>query len=287
MLYNTDAIVVRNLTYGETHAIVNLLTPTGLVAAMARGAKKPQSRLAASIQLCAQGKYSIYQNTGMGTLQQAEVTNSRRGLREHLFLAAYASYFCELVLAVAADRPDGSEGLYRTFETVLDRLTNLPDEALTTRILWEVKVLMQVGASPQWTKCIHCGHEDNTLVAYSPSEGGLLCESCFATKSEHSIVTPAKLPNVLENLRKVPAQRIGSIRLSEEVTKAAALVLRMQLQEYGGIHLKSQKFLDDLESDNLLEEFLSTEKTPVSSDRVSKASKVSKRGVQEKCDDKN
>lgn len=260
MLYNTDAIVVRNLSYGETHAIVNLLTPTGLVAAMARGAKKPQSRLAASIQLCAQGKYSIYQNTGMGTLQQAAVTNSRRRLREHLLLAAYASYFSELVLAVAADRPNGSEGLYRTFETVLDRLTERPEETVSTRILWEAKVLIQAGASPRWTECVHCGIEDKTLVGYSPAKGGLVCESCFAAHSEHGIIIPPKLPNVLENLRKVPAQRVGSIRLSKEVTQAAQKVLQLQLQEYGGIHPKSQKFLDDLESDNLLEQFLSDDK---------------------------
>lgn len=258
MLYNTDAIVIRTLNYGETHAIVNLLTPSGLVAAMARGAKKPQSRLAASVQLCAQGVYSIYQKSGMGNIQQVELTDSRRALREDLLLAAYAAYFCEITAAIAPERPHGSEAFYRSFTGVLDRLNLRPEEADTTSMLWEAKVLEWLGASPKWNQCVRC-HSTELLVAYSPVDGGMVCHNCLPRHANQFLVTPQNLPRVLENLRTIPVDRVGSIRLTDEVKELGRKILRMQMSEYGGLHLKSQGFLESLESGNLLDGLMDSE----------------------------
>lgn len=256
MLYNTEAIVVKVFSYGENHAIVNLLTPTGLVAALARGAKKPQSRLAAAIQLCSQGVFSLYQKTGMATVQQAELTESRRALRENLVLAAYAAYFCELVQAVAQERPNGSEGMYRSFEAVLTRLAVRPEESELTSLLWESKILDWLGASPQWDVCVHCRSVGEAVVAYSPKDGGLICRNCVPTYTNHILVVPPALPRILESFRMTPVAKVGAIRLSTAVKEAAKKVLRWQMSDYGGLKLKSQAFLESLEADNLLGDIL-------------------------------
>lgn len=247
MLYNTEAVVIRTMKYGEAHAILTLLTPQGTLAAMARGAKKPQSKLASSTRLGVQGVYAVYQNTGMGTISQAEVQVSRRLLHERLDLAAYAAYFCELVSTVAEPRPNGSSATYTLFTGALDRLLMSPDECAVTARIWEAKVLHMLGASPRWTSCAVCGQWLETSCAYSPVEGGLLCSACAALRQTSYIAVPPSLHRVLDGFVRVPWHRLGTIRLSHQTKRALKTVLQIQLETFAGIDLKSRTVLESLD----------------------------------------
>lgn len=253
LLYNTEAIVVRNIAYGEAHAIVTLLTPSGLVAAMARGAKKPQSRLAAGVQLVVEGMYTLYRKSGMGTLSQLEITNSRRSLREHLLLAAYAAYFCELVSAVAEEAPNGSEVVYRSFQAALNRLEACVEKPPVTARIWETKVLRMLGASPNWMECVACHSDVESSGAYSMVDGGFLCKACTermvnVNDSRRPILfVPGVVPKVLKSFETVPFERVGRVSLSSATFDGMKKVLEIQLREFAGLSLKSKRFLDSID----------------------------------------
>ncbi|MDQ0190470.1 DNA repair protein RecO [Alicyclobacillus cycloheptanicus] len=251
MIYNTEAVVIRSIAYGETHAIVTLLTPNGTVAAMARGAKKPQSRLAAGVQLFVKGMYTLYQNRGMGSLNQVEILDARRPLRENLDLAAYAAYFCELVHAVAEERPHGSHAVYTQFEGALQRLLAEPAMAGVFARVWEAKVLRMSGASPDWTRCVRCTQPLEGTVGYSSTEGGFLCQRCQAADEAvgvRSRLIPASpaLPRALESFSRVPWERLGQIRLSEASRRTLNEILRAQLLDFAGLSLKSRTILESI-----------------------------------------
>lgn len=249
MLYNTEAVVIRSMTYGETHAIVTLLTPSGKVAAMARGAKKPQSRLTAGVQVCVHGVYSIYQRTGMGTLSQVEVLNSYRPLREQLELAAYAAYFCELAANAAEDRPNGSNAVYSLFLGALERLNTGEDNPSLIARVWEAKSLRLLGASPNWQHCVRCERPLEDSVAYSPLDGGILCGTCSALRQPSSLFgINSSVPRILETMSRVPWERLGKVSLNPSTQAMIQRVLQNQLTEYAGLSLKSLTFLNSLES---------------------------------------
>jgi DNA repair protein RecO (recombination protein O) len=253
LLYNTEAIVVRSIAYGESDAIVTLLTPGGLVAVMARGAKKPQSRLAAGVQLCVQGTFTLYRRSGMGTLSQVEMVNSRRGLREDLQRAAYAAYFCELVAAISEEAPNGSEVVYRLFAGALDRLEMQESPPPVTARIWETKILRLVGASPDWTTCVHCHREGLENAAYSPREGGFVCELCTSKYAgnrdpgQSMWVTPSSVPKILKSFEIVPWNRLGSVRLSQATLEAIKRILEVQLRDFAGLWPRSRSFLDSID----------------------------------------
>ena len=247
LIYNTEGIVIRSIPYGETHAIILLLTPTGTVSAMARGAKRPQSKLRAGTQLCVEGVYTLYQNTGMGNVQQFELKNSRRPLREHLDLAAYAAYFCELVSSSAEERPNGSSFQYREFLAVLDRLALRSDEPSDISRIWEAKILRTLGAAPNWEQCAICGRRCESSTRYSPADGGFICDECSQTANRRSILVPRGLPILLNRMTKAPMERLGQIRLTEPTRRALLTVLRAQLTEFAGLSLKSASILDSLD----------------------------------------
>lgn len=250
MLYNTEAVVIRSIAYGEAHAIVTLLTPSGKVAAMAKGAKKPQSRLSAGVQLCVHGMYSIYQKTGMGTLSQAEVLNSYRSLREQLEMAAYAAYFCEIAAAVSEDRPNGDSRVYKLFLGALTRLTQPGENPALTARVWEAKALRLLGASPDWRQCVRCQGSLDEAIVYSPSEGGFLCHHCaenFRGLRKPVIPVSVGIARILEMMTGVPWDRLGQVTLNPRTQATVKQVLQFQMTEFAGLSLKSLQFLNSLD----------------------------------------
>lgn len=82
----TRAIVLRRTNYGESDRILNLLTPEGKVAAIARGVRKEKSRLAGGIELFSVAdvvvRYSRHAQSqsknhpqSLGTLTSAKMLN--------------------------------------------------------------------------------------------------------------------------------------------------------------------------------------------------------------------
>lgn len=70
----TKAIVLRRTNYGETDRILNLLTPEGKLAVIARGVRKEKSRLAGSIELFSLADVVVHQGrTSLATLTSAKM----------------------------------------------------------------------------------------------------------------------------------------------------------------------------------------------------------------------
>jgi DNA repair protein RecO (recombination protein O) len=225
---------------------------------MARGAKKPQSRLAAGVIQCAEGLYTIYQRTGMGTISQVEITTTRRIIHERLDLAAHAAYFCELIMNAADEHPHGNPAVYRLFRGALDRLVKAVESPDVTARVFETKVLGFLGVSPDWMRCVVCGEGLVSTCAYSSVDGGLICGNCASLRRHtqlredrrdgaHLLEVPEQLPKILHSFRIVPWERLGEVRLNPQTMEALRRVLRVQLTQFAGISVKSLKFLDELE----------------------------------------
>ncbi|MGV3465922.1 MAG: DNA repair protein RecO, partial [Heyndrickxia sp.] len=83
MLQKCEGIVIRTHDYGESNKIINVYTREfGKLGIMARGAKKPNSRLSAVSQLFTYGYFLVQTGNGLGTLQQGEMISSMRSIRE-------------------------------------------------------------------------------------------------------------------------------------------------------------------------------------------------------------
>ena len=95
---NVKALSFVRTDYGETNKIITIYTrELGKVGVMARGAKKPSSRLSSTTQLFTYGNFMFQKSKGLGSLQQGETIDSMREIREDIFLTAYASYIVELL----------------------------------------------------------------------------------------------------------------------------------------------------------------------------------------------
>jgi DNA repair protein RecO (recombination protein O) len=250
---NVTAIVLRSRPYGESHTTLQLLTEAGSLSAMARGAKKPQSRLRAATGLCAKAVFTIRRGSGMATVLQAEVLDSHRGIHESLDKAAYAAYFCDLAGAAAAPYPEAGRDAFVLLDALLTRLdagseTEVGGLGALARFL-EIKTLRLVGANPSYEFCGECGSSllEQPSLRYVVSRGAFFCSTCVAKLLlPRSIEVPAKAMQVLYAMDKVPYTQLGQLRLSPVTVRLLRQVLRLQLSEYAGISPKSGKVLEEI-----------------------------------------
>lgn len=77
----TDAIVLRRTNYGESDRILQLITPLGKRSAMARGVRKPRSKLAGGVELLAESEVLLRPGKGdLAILSSARMKNFYRAI---------------------------------------------------------------------------------------------------------------------------------------------------------------------------------------------------------------
>ncbi|UOK57065.1 DNA repair protein RecO [Bacillus sp. CMF21] len=245
MLQKCEGIVIRTNDYGETNKIVTIYTrELGKVGVMARGAKKPNSRLTSSTQLFTYGYFLFQKSSGLGGLQQGETISSMRGIREDIFLTAYASYAAEL-LDKSTEQNEPNPFLFELFNQTLQLLNEGVDPDVLLYI-FEMKIVNVLGLYPQLDSCVNCSSKDGTFH-FSIRENGFICHRCFE-------VDPYRLPisqataKLLRLFYYFDLERLGKVTVKPETKAELKLVIDSYYSEYSGIFLKSKKFLDQMES---------------------------------------
>ncbi|RYG74725.1 DNA repair protein RecO [Lentibacillus lipolyticus] len=244
MLEKMQGIVIKTQDYGETHKIVTLFSnKLGKIPAIARGAKKPKSRMAAVTQPFIIGEFFIYVNSGLSTIQQGDVINASRKVREDIVKTAYASYIAELTDKLSdAKTPDPE--LYSQLHETLNWIAEEEDAAVPV-MMYELKVFARGGFGPVVNQCVHCGQRDG-LFTFSIAEGGFLCLQCQHIDSKAVRLT-AKQAHLLRIFADVGLERVGSISVKEENKKQLRKLIDAYYDAYGGYYLKSKRFLHQLD----------------------------------------
>jgi len=174
-LYKAEGVVLRSRNLGEADKIVTFFTHTrGKVEAVAKGARRPRSRLLGPTQLFTHGRYLFFEGKNLDTISQGEIVQPFRSLREDLDRMAYASYAAELVDR-STEPGDRHEGLFPLLVAVLGLLAEGNDLALTVRY-FELQLLAELGFRPRLEGCVRCGGPKAPY--FSLDLGGLLCDAC-------------------------------------------------------------------------------------------------------------
>ena len=88
----TKAIVLRRTKYGETDRILNLLTPEGNYAVLAKGVRKEKSRLAGGIEMFCLSEVTLHEGRGkLATLTSAKMLKFYKNLLTDLDRLEFAS----------------------------------------------------------------------------------------------------------------------------------------------------------------------------------------------------
>jgi DNA repair protein RecO (recombination protein O) len=236
-------VVLRKLDYGEADRIFTLLTKThGKVGAIAKGVRRPESKLGPSLELY--GHIDVLLAKGRGELDVVAQVQRMPGLRitGDVERMSHAALIAELAERVCEDRHP-VDGVYELAVMALDELARETDPRRASAYFL-MAALDLLGYSPQLVACATC---DRTLVArpaaFSPEAGGFLCDQCAMPGMP---LVPLAAIKVLRLMAAGDLETYRRLKLDAVLMSSIEGVLTTQLEHHLDRRLKSLQFLHQM-----------------------------------------
>jgi DNA repair protein RecO (recombination protein O) len=229
-VYKTEGIVLRHADAGEADRMITLFTPfRGKVRAVAKGARKPTSKMAGHLEQFTHTSVVIARGRNLDLITQAQTVRSYIEVRESLNLVLYASYAVELVerstewesenrpLFAVLQRMLGHLGAARRFETALRA--------------FELEALDALGYRPQLDKCVACGRALQAETnGFSSTAGGVLCPLCRGREGDQHDISPASLAS-LRRLQQGGLVAADRLQLDQEARNQTEALLSVYITD--------------------------------------------------------
>lgn len=171
-------MVLAASNYGEYDKRLVLLTREyGKITVFAKGARKPSSPLLGCSQAFVFGEFTVFRGRTSYTLNSAEVTNYFEELRDDIEAMYYGFYFCEFAEYLTRENVPANDMLlllYQSLRVLIQKV--LPFELV--RAVFELKILAYNGEAFYTRGCVRCQKQEDSLLTYSVTAGGFVCESC-------------------------------------------------------------------------------------------------------------
>ena len=240
--YDATGIILRSRPLGDTDRIAVLYSlEEGKLSAVAKGARRANSKLAAAVQPFAHGRFGLARGKSLDVVTQCRLAESFYELRVDLDRLTAACCVVELVDRAVEDRhPDAD-----TFALLLGALRGLcpaPDPEL---ILWTfgVQLLSRFGYRPVLGACSRCGSTESQGARFSPLFGGRLCGACLGHDSQAFEVTRDSV-QLLRALVEGSAQGGDSPVLEDRTRHELRRVFRELIEHRLDLRLRSLEFAD-------------------------------------------
>jgi len=244
VLERVKGIIIKTQAYGETHKIITIFSQKlGKFSAIARGANKPKSKMAAVTQPYIYADFLVYVRSGLSTIQQGEIIHSFRAIREDIIKASYAAYIMELTNKLMEQKSPHLFLFNQLFETM--KRIETSEEIEIPVMMYELKLYQYSGFAPIVDRCVFCGRRDS-LCSFSIREGGLLCDECVK-HDQQAISLPKNIVKLLHIFLKIKLQRIRNISIQQSNKNLLRQILNEYYDTYGGYFIKSRNVLRQLD----------------------------------------
>jgi len=180
--YTDEGIVLRRIDYGETDRILTVLTREhGKIGVMARGVRRPQSRLASRTDLFVRSRMQLAKGRGqLDVLVQAEPMSHRSSSTDPR-CAACAALCAELSDRVLETNHADDE-IYTLVAAAMTDCTEPGRDPRAAMVWFARRMIDRLGYAPQLHDCASCGRRlPEQPARFSAVGGGLLCGACGAT----------------------------------------------------------------------------------------------------------
>jgi DNA repair protein RecO (recombination protein O) len=246
-LYNTPAVILHTMPYGESDQIVTLYTlDFGKLKGIAKGAKRSRKRFGSRLEIASYVKATFFEKetSSLVRLSNCDLIRPFEGLREDIQRLAWASYFIELVNEMTAEKVQNKP----LFRILVAFLTFINRGILKEEIqrVFEIRFLSCLGYQPQLDQCTHCQKKPSgERFFFSPAKGGVICSACAASLSG---LIPVSLGTIKTLLlaHSLPLEKVSRISFSPQTLKESQAILSSFLQQYLGKELKSKRFLEQI-----------------------------------------
>jgi DNA repair protein RecO (recombination protein O) len=243
--YQTEAIIIKKTKLGEADRILTLYTPDhGKIQAVARGVRRPKSKMAGHLELLTHSKVSLARGRNLDIITGSQTIDSFLPLKTNLVLTSYGLYIIELVNQFTPDQSE-DEAL---FLLLLETLTNLCTSDNLDLLLryFELKMLEMTGYRPQLHECVSCHQPLAPLVnSFCAGVGGMLCPLC-ALKQPFSFEVSVNTLKVMRFIQDNNFTAVSRLKINSSLSRELENLTRHYLRYLLEREVKSIAWLDML-----------------------------------------
>ena len=180
--YVTEAINLKSYNLNDADKIIVMYSKeNGLIKGVAKGIKKPKSKLGARMDLLVANTLQLLKGRSMDTIVQAQTVNNFRKSREDFDKLMLSSYISELVMNFGEGSESASKEIYELLYKALNRISDSVEkkDALIAVIKFQLKILLVMGFCVELDTCLCCREQvlDEEMY-FSSKMGGILCKEC-------------------------------------------------------------------------------------------------------------
>lgn len=241
----TEAIVLKRRNFGEADRLLTLYTREfGKLQAIAKGARKPQSRKTGHVELFMRSRLLLAEGRDLHIITQAEMIDAYPVLRQDLVRTTYASYVVELLDRFTVEE-DVNQDIYHLLSEALGWLEEADDIRLPTRT-YELRLLGNAGFQPQLFQCVSCDEPIQEQAQFFSAElGGLLCPDCRQADRRAKPISAVAV-KVLRYLQTRSWDTVKSLQLKRPLHAELETIMHFYLIHILERSLKSVDFLNRL-----------------------------------------
>ena len=241
----TEAIVLRQRPLGDADRICVLFSPTrGRVEAVAKGVRKPLSKMSGHVEPLSRGQFGLAQGRSLHVITDAQTLDAWPSLHDDVDRMTDALAIAELVER-ATDVDVASGPLYEVLRLSLDELARTPAPR-SVRWWFTLRFLDQQGYRPELDECVRCrasvGPEGN---GYSAIDGGVVCPDCHGAVGGQRLSSPVF--RLLRYMRRSSCDATAQVRVDAEAATELERHLRSSLEQALDGRLRSSGFTEALE----------------------------------------
>jgi DNA repair protein RecO (recombination protein O) len=212
----------------------------GKLSAVAKGIRRPRSKLAGSLQLFSHASVQLAAGRSLEVVTQARALDTFYNLRNDMERYANGSYAAELLDALTDDGMADS-ALFGLLLSTLAALHSGADASTLIRA-FELKLLTRLGYGPELDACTSCGAEiEGREQAFSVAQGGVLCGNCGKAAGGARLSTAGL--QALRELRHMDTEAVAGRRLSATAGEELERFMRAFVDSHLDRPLRSSAFL--------------------------------------------
>ena len=178
----TGAINLKSYNLSESDKIIVMYSKDkGLIRGVAKGVKKPKSKLGARMDLLVANTLMLHKGKNLDTICQAEVLNTFNKTRQDIDKKFYSKYVTEVVNNFGLQEDPSSELIYNLLYKNLNAIStsNSKVEIMIAVIKFQLKMMIESGFSIELDSCLGCHDKIGEETMYFvPNLGGIICKDC-------------------------------------------------------------------------------------------------------------
>lgn len=187
----TDAINLKSYNLSESDKIIVMYSKEkGLIKGVAKGVKKPKSKLGARMDLLVANQLMLYKGKNLDTICEARALNTFKKSRQNMDKLFYSMYVSEIVNNFGVEDDPSSSEIYDLLYKALEKIADAKNkkDILISIIKFQLKIMQISGFGVELDTCLCCREQILAEDMYFSSKmGGVICKDCnehFGIKSK-------------------------------------------------------------------------------------------------------